>query len=179
MYHIKREQFLKWMRASYDAINAEIFNGELPRTTIKIENLKDTGANAIFRVSRGILRGPITTHIIVGLHNTYFKDFNTSLYPILIMAHEMLHVYCFYHNIKDTDPDGYHNNLFLEVAKSHGMYCKQYDSKIGYSNVWLTEDQVDNIIDRIPREVWEAVKGSINVVPHLPYQLRSFAEWAL
>ena len=59
------------------------------------------------------------------------------------------------------------------------MYCKQYDSKIGYSNVWLTEDQVDNIIDRIPREVWEAVKGSINVVPHLPYQLRSFAEWAL
>lgn len=173
MYHIKREQFLKWMRASYDAINAEIFNGELPHTTIKIVNLKDTGANGVFLVS-WVPRGPITTHILIGLHNTYFKDFNTSLYPILIMAHEMIHAYCFHHNIRDIGPDGYHNDRFLEVAERHGMYCKQYDSKIGYSDVRLTEDQVDNIIDRIPREVWDAVKGSISIVPHLPYQLRLF-----
>lgn len=48
LYHIERKAFLQWMRASYDAINKEIFNGELPHITIKVENLKETGFDAFF-----------------------------------------------------------------------------------------------------------------------------------
>lgn len=174
IYHIKRESFLKWMRVCRNAINAEVFHGGAPYSTIRVENLKGTGRDGEFIVSQRTLRGPITVHIVIGLHNSYFEDFDSLLWPIIIMAHEMLHEYCHIHNIKDVDPNGYHNDKFLGVAERHGMYCKQHDSKIGYSDVRLTANQVDQVISRIPREIWDMVTDSMTIVPHLPYQLRSF-----
>lgn len=80
------------------------------------------------------------------------------------MAHEMIHVYCFLHGITDHDRTDYHNKSFLEVAEKHGMYCREYHTDIGYSDVWLTDEQIDRVIVRIPDEIWDAMTSNIKFV---------------
>ncbi len=107
---------------------------------------------------------PIIVRIVIGLHNAYFEDTNIILSSVTLMAHEMIHFYCFLHNIEDTDPNGYHNEHFLQAAESHGMYCKQHDSKNGYSGVLLTYEQIDKVFARIPDKIWDAVTHNIKFI---------------
>lgn len=175
MYHIKREPFLKWMRACYDAINTELFDERLPAIPIKVENLKRTNYDAEYRIiKKRNPRSPIVTHIVIGLHNTYFGDPDTICEPIFLMAHEMIHFYCDISNIKDIDSNGYHNELFLHAAESYGMYCREWNPEEGYSDVRLTWEQVDRILSRIPSEILDMVLKSMTVKSDLPYQLREY-----
>lgn len=174
MYHIKREQFLKWMRASFDAINAEIFNGELPPITINVENLKGTDFDAFYEASQRVPRGSIILRIVIGLHNAYFEETDTILYPVILIAHEMIHLYCFLHNIKDTDPNGYHNEHFLQAAESHGMYCREWTPEIGFSDIRLTLDQIDRTLSHIPSETLDDILKNMTLVPDFPYQLKEY-----
>lgn len=38
-YHIKKQAYIKAIKAAYDAINQECFGGELPKIPIKIKKL--------------------------------------------------------------------------------------------------------------------------------------------
>lgn len=174
MYHIKRESFLKWMRACYDAINTEVFNRELPPITIKVENLKGANFDAFYEKSQRSPHSPIIVRIVIGLHNAYFEDIDTMMYSVTLMAHEMIHFYCYLHNIKDTDPNGYHNEHFLQAAESHGMYCKGVDPEIGFSDIRLTLNQIDRTLSHIPGETLERILKNMTLVPDFPYQLKEY-----
>lgn len=175
LYRIKRDPFLQWMRASYCAINLEVFGGELPRIPIKVANTKKNGYDAAFAVMEKVYiqftdngeiekTGPLRPSIIIGLHNASFDDYNKSLYPIELMAHEMIHLYCFLHGIINNDKDQYHNYNFIEAAEKHGMYCVQWSQEYGFSDVRMTDEQFERVIDRIPNEIWKTVRDSIKTV---------------
>lgn len=56
------------------------------------------------------------------------------------LLHEMVHLYCWSHGIKDTSRNGwYHNEAYRKAAESHGLTVTK-DDKYGWSRTALTED---------------------------------------
>lgn len=56
------------------------------------------------------------------------------------LLHEMVHLYCNEHNIKNTSRGRtYHNKRFKEVAEQHGLNI-EYDKRIGWSITKLSEE---------------------------------------
>lgn len=180
LYHIKRDLFLQWMRASYDAINLKVFGGELPRIPIKVANTKKNGYDATFTVMEKVyvsftdgrereMTGPLRPSIVIGLHNAYFDDYDKSLYPIELMAHEMIHLSCYLQGIHNCDSKTqYHNFAFLQEAEKHGMYCTQWTQEYGFLDVHMTDEKFEQVIDCIPNEVWKMVRDSVKTVNARP-----------
>lgn len=56
------------------------------------------------------------------------------------LLHEMVHLYCVEHDIKDTSRSNvYHNKKFKQVADQHGLII-EYDKRIGWSITKLTDE---------------------------------------
>ena len=63
------------------------------------------------------------------------------------LLHEMIHEYCFIHQIKDTSRGGsYHNKRFKAEAEQRGLQI-DYDSRIGWSITSPTEDLLNFCIE--------------------------------
>lgn len=39
------------------------------------------------------------------------------------MLHEMVHYWCYVNKVQDVEENGFHNNLFMAAAESHGLEC--------------------------------------------------------
>lgn len=72
----------------------------------------------------------------------------------LTLLHEMVHLYCVEHNIKDTSRRNiYHNKKFKEVAEQHGLII-EYDKRIGWSITKLTDEAKTFVQNNANKEVF-------------------------
>ncbi len=66
---------------------------------------------------------------------------------VATLLHEMVHEYCYIHQIKDTSRNGaYHNKRFRDEATKRDLDI-EYDSRIGFSITSPTENLINFCID--------------------------------
>ena len=58
-----------------------------------------------------------------------------------ILLHELVHYYCRFHGIKDTNKNRfYHNQKFMENATLHGLSVTEKDKRYGWCNTHLSDE---------------------------------------
>ena len=177
-YRIKKQAYIKAIKAAYDAINQECFGGELPKIPIKIKKLdngNDYKMSAAFNI-RIETRSFFSNNkryfyeiefisIVFDTAMTYFSDTDSLTDNLLdFLFHEMIHEYCYLHEINNVTCDQYHNYNFAEVAENHGLICLEYDEKFGFCHTLIPDDLFNRIIRKIPSELWEYLSKNIDAI---------------
>lgn len=76
------------------------------------------------------------------------------------MLHEMVHLYCREHGIKEVSRGGsYHNKRFKEIAEAHGLTCVQCGS-----HGWNTTPG-DNLLEYALQKGWSEIKIARSSLP--------------
>lgn len=171
LQRVKKAPYLKMIRATYDAINAEIFNSELPKIPIKIQKFDDDMILATFSVATYKHHYHYNTSWLVDYLSIsfnenlmFFADIGELLIYNDILVHEMIHEWNYLQGIRDFveyTEGQYHNYNFLSAAEQHGLQCRSYDEKHGFWYVTFTEEQYNRIIKRVDRAVWDDVQANI------------------
>lgn len=126
----------------FNLLNQNYFSGELPKAVITVQSTPKA-------------YGHFTCYDAWHCADTGFKEINigagTLDRPIenvtATLLHEMIHEYCFIHQIKDTSRGGsYHNKRFKAEAEQRGLQI-DYDSRIGWSLTSPTEDLLNFCIE--------------------------------
>lgn len=131
-----------YLNKIFDLLNAEFFENELSRPTITIQSspktyghfsinpdtwLSVTGSSHEINISAGTLARPI-------------EEVTTTL------CHEMVHYFCYIHNIKDTSRGNtYHNKRFKAACEARGMIVIHSD-KYGWSHTFPGDAMLDFVL---------------------------------
>lgn len=103
----------------YNALNADFFSGELPTPVITVQSKPGSyGHCTTTKVWRRMEGGAYELNIAAEVLDYPIEE------TIDTMLHEMCHLYCREHGIKEVSRGGtYHNKKFKEVAEAHGLTC--------------------------------------------------------
>ena len=116
-----------FLEEAFNVLNRHYFNGELPKAIITIQ-------------SSPRAYGHFTTYDAWKNKDKGFKEINIGAESldrplantIATLIHEMVHLYCFVNDIKDTSRGNtYHNKRFKAEAEQRGLII-EYDKKIGH-----------------------------------------------
>lgn len=143
----------------FDIFNKQFYNGELRKPVIAVQT---NGREAR-------TMGWCTCDKVWKDHNT-----NEYYYEITIcseylyrdieeicstLLHEMVHLYCQEHDIKDTSRGHtYHNKRFKAVAEQHGLIVS-YDNRIGWSSSILTPDAAAFVQENADKSVFVVTRN--------------------
>lgn len=147
----KMSRAISQIEKMYNTINTDIFQGELPIPIITVQS--KPGSMGHSTVAK-IWRKP-------GKEQTYELNIAAEVldYPIEetldTIIHEMVHLYCREHDIKECSRNGvYHNKKFKEEAEKRGLTCYHTD-KYG----WNTKPG-DNLIEYAMEKGWSEIRIS-------------------
>ena len=103
----------------YNSLNADFFAGELPTPIITVQSKPGTMGHC--SVSKIWQRKEDKTYEL----NIAAEVLNYPIEETLdTMLHEMVHLYCRQHDIKEVSRGGkYHNKRFKAIAEEHGLTC--------------------------------------------------------
>lgn len=136
-------------------VNELIFNNELPPIEIGypsqdtreklVHEDEDADAEAFFYFYRNKCKAP---YIILGLQTCPEYGFTDD--DIESLFHELIHYYCYLHNIQDVLKDTqYHNEQFRDTVIKFGGRCEYLDEEHGYSASELPDTLISEIVARI------------------------------
>lgn len=139
----------------YNSLNADFFAGELPTPIITVQSKPGTMGHC--SVSKIWQRKDDKTYEL----NIAAEVLN---YPIEetcdTFLHEMVHLYCREHDIKEVSRGGkYHNKRFKAIAEEHGLTCVpcgQYG--------WNTTPG-DNLVEYALNKGWNEILLGRNSLP--------------
>ena len=139
----------------YNSLNADFFAGELPTPIITVQSKPGTMGHC--SVSKIWQRKDDKTYEL----NIAAEVLN---YPIEetcdTFLHEMVHLYCREHDIKEVSRGGkYHNKRFKAIAEEHGLTCVpcgQYG--------WNTTPG-DNLVEYALNKGWNEILLGRNTLP--------------
>ena len=112
---------VKTLERLFDKLNERFYDGVLPRPVITIQSKGKLNAYGWFSVGKVWVDKET---------NTKMHEINVSAEYITrpieevvgTLLHEMVHLHCSYHGIKDTSNRGiYHNARFKQEAEEHGL----------------------------------------------------------
>lgn len=114
---------------TYNKLNADIFNNELPKVIITFEAGQKKGAFGWIYTKKTWVQGKEEKYNI----NISSDFLNRPAVDIVeTLLHEMCHLYAQINNIKDTSRSGiYHNKKFADIANSHMLKAVETEH-IGY-----------------------------------------------
>ena len=123
-------QATKFLEDAFDALNKEYFESELSKPVITIQSTPGTyGHYTCFDAWKDPKRNRGYREINIGAESLDRPCANT----IATLVHEMVHMYCDLHGIKDTSRGAtYHNSRFREEAEKRSLII-DYDKRIGWS----------------------------------------------
>jgi len=129
------------LEKAYNIINKEFFNNELPFVIITVASTpKAYGHFTVSKVWSTETENKHEINISADYLNRPLEDTITTL------IHEMCHLFCSVHGIKDTSNRGvYHNKNFRKVAEDHGLQVERSE-KYGWSHTSPTERILDFLI---------------------------------
>lgn len=139
----------------YNSLNADFFSGELPVPIVTVQSKPGTmGHCSVAKVWR---RKEDKTHEL----NIAAEVLNYPIEETLdTMLHEMVHLYCRQHDIREVSRGGsYHNKKFKEIAEAHGLTCYQ-TGKYG----WNTTPG-DNLVEYALNKGWSEILLGRNAFP--------------
>jgi hypothetical protein len=132
----------------YKLLNQEYFSNELPPVVLTIQSTPKA-------------YGHFTLYDAWHVNENGFREINigagTLDRPIenvvATLLHEMVHHYCFIHQIKDTSRGGtYHNKKFRDEATQRGLLI-DYDTRIGWSITTPSENLIDFCISNDLKDI--------------------------
>ena len=139
----------------YNSLNADFFAGELPTPIITVQSKPGTMGHC--SVSKIWQRKDDKTYEL----NIAAEVLNYPIEETLdTMLHEMVHLYCRQHDIKEVSRGGkYHNKRFEAIAEEHGLTCVpcgQYG--------WNTTPG-DNLVEYALNKGWNEILLGRNSLP--------------
>ena len=139
----------------YNSLNADFFAGELPTPIISVQSKPGTMGHC--SVSKIWQRKEDKTYEL----NIAAEVLNYPIEETLdTMLHEMVHLYCRQHDIKEVSRGGkYHNKRFKAIAEEHGLTCVpcgQYG--------WNTTPG-DNLVEYALNKGWNEILLGRNSLP--------------
>lgn len=143
----------------FDAFNKHYYNNEIQKPVIAVQtNGKDSGTmgwctcNKVWKDNE---KNEFYYEITI-CSEYLFRDVEDICSTLL---HEMVHLYCNEHNIKNTSrAHTYHNKRFKEVAEQHGLAI-QYDKRIGWSLTKLSDEAKGFVEDNVNKDVFILTRG--------------------
>lgn len=126
----------------FNLFNEHFYNGELPEPVLtaqtNMHSPRTAGWCTIHKVWKDERYGAKYYEITISSEFLY-RD---AVYVCGVLLHEMVHLYCLEHGIKDTSrSDTYHNKRFKEVAEAHGL-ISEYSKQSGWSITSPTDETV-------------------------------------
>lgn len=132
----------EFLETAFNALNKEYFEGALPKTIITIQSSpRAYGHFTMYDAWKDKSKG--YKEINIGAESLDRPIANT----IATLVHEMVHLFCFINDIKDTSRGStYHNKRFKQEAEKRGLVIS-YDSRIGHSIRYGTAwNEADNFL---------------------------------
>ncbi len=138
----------------YNSLNTDFWNGELPVPIITVQSKPGTyGHCTTAKVWRRSDEATYELNISAEALNYPLEDL------IDTMLHEMVHLYCREHDIKEVSRGGkYHNGTFKRIAEAHGLTCfnaGQYG--------WNTKPG-DNLVEYALSKGWNEIRIGRNTL---------------
>lgn len=114
----------------YNTLNTDFFNGELEVPIITVQSKPGTwGHCSVAKVWRRKEDSTFEMNIAAEVLDKELEEIIDTL------LHEMIHLYCRMHNIKETSRGGkYHNGKFKELAEKCNLVCVKY-GQYGWNTV--------------------------------------------
>ena len=139
----------------YSNLNIDFFDGELPTPIITVQSKPGTyGHSSVAKVWRRQEDSTYELNIAAEVLNYPIEE------TIDTMLHEMCHLYCREHGIKEVSRGGkYHNGHFKTVAEAHGLTCYQCGQ---YG--WNTKPG-DNLVEYALSKGWNEIKIGRSTLP--------------
>lgn len=129
-------------------LNKEFFNSELPEIPVfltpNLRKISCFSSNTITVYNR---RESVNGHINLSdyILSLPIEDVCTEL------LHDMIHQYCYIHNIKDLSRGGqYHNKKFRIIAEQHGLIVG-YNKKNGWEMTSASQELIDFVAKNFDR----------------------------
>ena len=144
-----REEILSQYQRAFTVINRKIFNSELPPIEIDCAAARTdepekekAGCLACFSFDTDRITPPEQ-----GINTDDIND----------LFHELIHYYCYLHNIRDCDwkeingttDISYHNLQFKKVAEAHAATCNYSNEESGYNDANLPDKILWEIFDEL------------------------------
>lgn len=156
------------LHVAFRCLNEAFFEGKLPEPAITIQSggKRSTMGWCTIKPIWGDKEGTIRLYEI----NIAAEYLNIEFHEIMdTLLHEMIHLYCKIHKIKDTSRKGqYHNKRFKEESLKRGFYypVDKPDKRIGWSYSKIT-DETKQLIDTFPidREVFKIARATFGQLP--------------
>lgn len=124
-------------QAAFNAINRDFYNDELEKVIITIKEGRKEGVLGSFYTEKDWIQNGKPRHEITIAAN--YIGSRTVEQTIITLMHEMVHLYNFQNEIKDTSRGGvYHNKKFKETAENHGLHI-EFNDQIGWSTTTATQ----------------------------------------
>lgn len=145
----EREILDQYQRA-FTCVNQKCFNSELPPIEIYCPQYvlsdPETQNNclACFYFDDSHKKPPV-----ILLQFDTAPEYGISTDDINDLFHEMIHYFCYLHNINDCDGEefNYHNLKFKEAAEAHGAICNYTDEIMGHCDARLPDKTLWAIFD--------------------------------
>ena len=139
----------------YNSINTDFFNDELPTPIITVQSKPGSyGHSSVSKVWKRPEDNAYEINIAAEVLSYPIEE------TIDTMIHEMVHLYCREHGIKEVSRGGaYHNKKFKEVAEAHGLTCVY----TGAAHGWNTAPG-DNLLEYALQKGWSEIKIARNTM---------------
>lgn len=142
----------------FDTFNAEFYDGELekPVITVSPDTSSSYGWVTTCKIWKevGSEHGKYEINICAEYLNRPFKQVCATL------LHEMVHLYCLQHDIKDTSRGtAYHNKRFKAEGEQRGLILEQ-DEKYGWTKTKLNEE-TEAFVDAMNEEGFTLYRSKI------------------
>ena len=132
-----------YLNKLFDLLNQHYFENELTRPTITIQSTPRAYGHFSLRPDTWISANGTSHEINIGA-GTLARPIENICSTLL---HEMVHYYCYLHQIKDTSRNGtYHNKRFKEIAEHCGLLI-DHDPKYGWTITHPGDDLLDFILE--------------------------------
>ncbi len=132
-----------YLNKLFGLLNAHYFENTLSRPTITIQSTPRAYGHFTLREDTWISANGCSHEINIGA-GTLARPIENVCATLL---HEMVHLYCYVHGIKDTSRGGtYHNKRFKETAETHGLIVHHHP-KYGWELTSPSDDLLDFILE--------------------------------
>ena len=132
-----------YLNKLFGLLNAHYFENTLSRPTITIQSTPRAYGYFTLREDTWISANGCSHEINIGA-GTLARPIENVCATLL---HEMVHLYCYVHGIKDTSRGGtYHNKRFKETAETHGLIVHHHP-KYGWTLTSPSDDLLDFILE--------------------------------